>query len=84
MITLLEQEKNKGKQIYLVSDFYCTSDVITYWFKKLNIAHLFTDIFSSCDFFKEKATTKLYKYLIKKLKETLKTSKKIIKNILEE
>ena len=67
MITLLEQEKNKGKPIYLVSDFYCTSDVITFWFEKLNIAHLFTGIFSSCDFFKEKATTKLYKYLIKKL-----------------
>ena len=67
MIKLLEEAKNSNKQIYLVSDFYCTSDTFIYWFDELKISHLFNSIFSSCDNLKEKATGKIYKMLIKKL-----------------
>ncbi|MFQ6752074.1 MAG: HAD family hydrolase [Clostridia bacterium] len=68
MIDFLEEEKKKAKKIYLVSDFYCGSDIITKWFTNFKIEHIFDNIFSSSDFDKEKATTKLYKQLIKQLK----------------
>ena len=67
LIDFLRKEKNNGKKIYLVSDFYCPSDIISLWFKELQIYNIFDAIFSSCDFNKEKATRKLYKELIKKL-----------------
>lgn len=67
IVNMLINEKSNGRQIYLISDFYCTSDVFEYWFKELNIHHLFDQLFSSCDFLKEKATGKIYKLLIKKL-----------------
>lgn len=64
MISFLKEEKQAGKKIYLVSDFYCDSSVIKKWFTSLEIEQIFDDIFSSSDFEKEKATTKLYKKLI--------------------
>lgn len=67
MINFLKHEKSNGKKIYLVSDFYCKSDVLKYWFKELDIIDIFDELYSSSDFDKEKATTKLYKYLIKLL-----------------
>lgn len=67
-VSFLKTEKEKGKNIYLVSDFYCKSDVLTTWFENFKIADLFDKIFSSCDFMKEKATTKLYRFLLKHLK----------------
>ena len=67
MISFLKEEKNKGKKIYLVSDFYCKSDIITKWFIELEIINVFDKIFSSSDFDKEKATSKLYKHLLKLL-----------------
>ena len=66
-LDFLKAQKNSGKKIFLVSDFYCSSQIITEWFKNLNINTIFDEIFSSSDFNKEKATTKLYKFLIKKL-----------------
>lgn len=68
IIEFLKSEKTNGKKIYLVSDFYCKSDVITYWFTALGINTIFDKIYSSCDFNKEKATTKIYKHLLKELK----------------
>ena len=64
MLQYLKTEKKNGKKIYLVSDFYCDSKILTKWFAALNISHVFDKIFSSCDFEKEKATTKLYKHLL--------------------
>lgn len=67
IIDFLQEEKNKGTKIYLVSDFYCKSDTLSRWFVSLKINNIFEQIFSSSDFNKEKATTKLYKKLIKLL-----------------
>lgn len=67
LINFLKSEKLNGKKIYLVSDFYCKSDVFKFWFSNLNILDVFDEIFSSADFNKEKATTKIYKYLLKTL-----------------
>ena len=67
LIDFLLSEKNAGKKIYLVSDFYCKSDVLLQWFTSLKINHIFDKLFSSADFSKEKATTKLYKELLKQL-----------------
>ncbi len=67
MLTFLRESKDAGKKIYLVSDFYCQSDMIRQWFKSLHIAEIFDDIFSSGDYDKEKATTKLYRHLLRQL-----------------
>lgn len=64
IINFLRTEKQNGKSIYLVSDFYCKSDVLKMWFNELNISNIFDEIFSSSDFDKEKATTRLYVHLI--------------------
>ena len=66
-INYLTQLKSSGKTLYVVSDFYCSSEVLLIWLKKLGLDHLFSAIYSSCDFDKEKATGKIYKHLIKKL-----------------
>ena len=81
MINLLEESKKNGMAIYLVSDFYCGSDTIKYWFDQLNLTHFFNEIFSSCDFNKEKATGKLYKFLLKKLNLNAKSVKMYGDNI---
>lgn len=67
LINFLKSEKEKEKTIYLVSDFYCKSNTFQFWFKNLNIIDTFNNIFSSADFNKEKATTKIYKHLLKTL-----------------
>ncbi len=67
MISYLEAEKSNGKKIYVVSDFYCKSNILTKWFKCLNIDHIFENIYSSSDFEKEKATSKIYKHLLNSL-----------------
>ena len=67
MIDFLIAEKQSGKSIYLVSDFYCKSDILKRWLTALGVVDVFNGVFSSSDFDKEKATTKLYKYLIKDL-----------------
>ena len=66
-IAFLRAEKSKGKKIYVVSDFYCSASIIKNWLNNLGIIEIFDDVFSSCDFEKEKMTTKLYKYLLDRL-----------------
>lgn len=66
-ISFLRNEKAKGKKIYIVSDFYCSKEILKEWLANLGVADIFENIFSSCDFDKEKATTKLYKHLLKDL-----------------
>lgn len=67
LIEFLQKEKSKGIKIYLVSDFYCKSDTLLKWFTSLKIDSVFDKVFSSSDFNKEKATTKIYKFLTKEL-----------------
>ncbi len=67
IVNLLTREKENGKRIYLVSDFYCPKEFLRNWLSNLQIENLFDDIFSSCDFDKEKSTTKLYRHLLKTL-----------------
>ncbi len=67
LLNFLKQEKEKGKKIFVVSDFYCSSNTLKFWFQNLKINENFDDIFSSNDFEKEKANTKLYKHLLKEL-----------------
>ena len=74
MIDFLNNEKKSGKKIYLVSDFYCKSDIFKKWFTELKIIETFDKLFSSSDFDKEKATTKLYKHLIQLLQVNPKTT----------
>ncbi len=66
-INFLKKQKANGKKLCVVSDFYCSSDIISVWLKKLGLDGLFTHVFSSCDCNKEKATGKLYKLLLKQL-----------------
>ena len=67
MVNFLKKEKNKGTKIYVVSDFYCKSDILTKWFNGLKISSIFEKIFSSSDFEKEKATSKIYQHLLNQL-----------------
>lgn len=67
MVNFLKEEKKSGKSIYLVSDFYCKTDIFKKWFESLGIFNLFDKLFSSSDFNKEKATSKIYKHLLKEL-----------------
>lgn len=66
-IELLRRLKNDGAKIYVVSDFYCQSSIIKKWLNNLEIDDIFEEVFSSCDFDKEKSTAGLYKYLKKYL-----------------
>ena len=66
-IEFLRTQKQNGKKIYVVSDFYCSGDVIKQWLENLGILDIFDGVFSSTDFNREKSTLKLYKYLLKKL-----------------
>ena len=66
-INLLKAEKLKGKKLYIVSDFYLSSNILKKWIENLKIENLFDDIYSSCDYNKEKSTAKLYKHLLRQL-----------------
>ncbi len=67
-INFLRNQKAAGSTLYIVSDFYCNSAIMKTWLKNQNILDIFEDVFVSSDFDKEKATGKIYNYLIKKLK----------------
>lgn len=64
----LKEQKQLGKKIYVVSDFYCGKECFKTWLDHLNILNLFDDIFVSCDFMKSKRSGALYENVIKILK----------------
>ncbi len=68
MVDKLAEYKRNGCAIYMVSDFYCDSTVLRFWLEALGVAHLFDDIFVSCEYHKSKRTGKLYKELLQQLK----------------
>ncbi|MBR4270875.1 MAG: HAD family hydrolase [Clostridia bacterium] len=69
-ISFLRAEKEKGKKIVVVSDFYCGSEMLSIWLDSLGILDIFDGVYSSADVNKEKSTTKLYRYLLNKLNVT--------------
>lgn len=64
IIKYLLTSKKQGKRIYLVSNFYCSKTIINIWFEHLGIAHLFDELYISCDYNKSKRTGRLYDYII--------------------
>lgn len=74
LIKELIEYKKQGSKIYIVSDFYCTKDIIGLWLKNLNIYKLFDNIFVSCDYKRTKSSGALYSIVCK----TLKANKKDI------
>lgn len=68
-ISLIKQyRKNGAIKVFVVSDFYCSKDVLAVWLNKFDILNLFDDIFVSCDYGKSKRTGKLYKAILSEQK----------------
>lgn len=67
VVSKLQNYKDQGCKIYVVSDFYCGGDILKIWLNNLGASAIFDDVFVSCDFKKSKRTGKLYKHLLKKL-----------------
>ena len=67
-IDFLTKEKEKGRTIYCLSDFRLPSNDLKIFFKNLNIAEIFDDCFSSCDFGETKKSGELYKIILQKIK----------------
>lgn len=64
LIKYLEQQKQNGAKIYIISDFYCDKTVLKDWLSNLKIDHIFDDIFVSCEYKMSKRTGSLYKYVM--------------------
>ena len=70
MINFLRTEKSAGKKIYLVSDFYCKSDILLKWFTNFKINDIFEKLefaeksrqspFARCQFSKQKLNRSKY------------------------
>ncbi len=65
-INYLKKCRNKGCKIYIVSDFYCSKDVLRAWLValNLNVDELFDDIFVSSDYKASKVHGTLYKKVL--------------------
>ncbi len=68
VFALLQSLKNRGKKIYIVSDFHLGKDALAKFFKNAGIpAGFFDDIFVSCDFGKQKSDGSLYDAVLREL-----------------
>ena len=72
MIKELRELKKNGKKIYCVSDMYLSKEMIEKIFKNLKILDLFSDIFVSADYLKNKKSGNLYDAVLKKIKASSK------------
>lgn len=72
MIKELRELKKNGKKIYCVSDMYLSKEMIEKIFKNLKILDLFSDIFVSADYLKNKKSGNLYDVVLKKIKASSK------------
>lgn len=66
-IVKLREYKSQNKKIYMISDFYCKSEVIQSWLKNLGVDDIFEKIFVSCEYNCAKYNGTLYKYVLKDL-----------------
>lgn len=64
-VSLLKESKEKGAQIYCVSDFRLSANDITKFFSQQRIESLFNGVFSSCDVGKTKKDGDLYGCVLK-------------------
>ena len=62
----LIKNKNNYSKIYLVSDFYCSSEIIKQWLEMLgiNVSQLIDKIYVSCEYKKSKVTGSLYNFIL--------------------
>lgn len=68
MVKYLKTQKNKGKKIVCVSDFYLSSEDLSYFLNKLGVLELYDVVYSSSDFSCNKRNGQLYKKVIEMLK----------------
>ena len=68
IIVQLKEYKRQNYKIYVLSDFYCSKNIIEEWLERLGVKELFDDIFVSCDYKTAKSTGGLYRQVIKLLK----------------
>lgn len=68
MLEELKKMGKNGKKIYCVSDMYLSKIMIERIFENLGILSLFTDIFVSSEYLKNKKSGKLYDLVLKKIK----------------
>lgn len=59
--------KQKGKKVYLVSDFYMPQKAYDSFFKSLGVSNLFDGVFISSECNASKRTGALYKYVLEKI-----------------
>lgn len=67
---ILKKEKQKGKKIYLVSDFYLNKDAYNIFLKRLGIEDLFENVFISVDYDKTKRRKEIGTLYQEVLKQT--------------
>lgn len=67
-IAFLKTQKNLGKKIYLVSDFYMGQEQMCLFLENLGIRTLFDSLFVSCDYNANKRSGKLYDVVLNELK----------------
>lgn len=64
IIDFLRKQKNKGKKIILLSDFYMNSHLVNTMLTHHNIHDIYDHLIISCDFMKTKRSGKLYQAII--------------------
>ncbi len=64
IIDFLRKQKNKGKKIILLSDFYMNSDLVSNMLTHHNIHDIYDHLIISCDFMKTKRSGQLYQAII--------------------
>ncbi|MBQ8909198.1 MAG: HAD family hydrolase [Clostridia bacterium] len=85
IVKYLRKQKSLGKKIYLVSDFYCTKEVMQKWLAIAGIEEsFFDDIFVSCDYKKSKKTGSLYAEILDRLKLSPKSVTMIGDNLISD
>ena len=65
VIKLLKDFKNQGSKIFVVSDFYCGSEILKEFLNNLKIDNLFDKVYVSCDCYKTKESGSLYTKVLK-------------------
>lgn len=67
LISVLKNAKEKGKKIYLVSDFYMPKEFFERIFLKFDVIEVFNEMYVSSDVGYRKSSGKMYDWLLKKM-----------------